>query len=233
MYSKQAAIYDSLYHFKDYAHESEYLLEVVRNRRPQARTLLETACGTGRFLQLLQPHFEVEGLDLSGEMLSIAAARVPNLPLHRGDMTAFDLHKQFDIVCCLFRSIAHVRTLEGLQAAIASMARHVSPGGLLVVDPFFTPTTFWDRHLVFNQYKGEDQQIAWMYVGKREGREVRLDMNFLVGTADEVEHFKEEVRLGLFTAEEMHAAFVAAGLSVEYDPVGPSKIGLYIGSKQG
>jgi hypothetical protein len=72
-----------------------------------------------------------------------------------------------------------------------------------------------------------------MYVGKREGREVRLDMNFLVGTADEVEHFKEEVRLGLFTAEEMHAAFVAAGLSVEYDPVGPSKIGLYIGSKQG
>jgi SAM-dependent methyltransferase len=231
MYAKMADIYDEMYHFKDYRAESDYVKAQVLQRAPSARTLLETAAGTGRFLEFLSQDFVVEGLDLSEEMLSKGRKRLPQLPFHRGDMTDFRLGRQFDVVCCLFRSIAHCKTPERFRGAILAMANHVSPGGLLLVEPFFTPDTFWDDHLVLNEYKGEDMKLVWMYVGKRTGTEVELDIHCLVGTSAGVNHFTEVVELGLFSPDQYRDAFDAAGLELEYDPVGPSGIGLYVGRK--
>jgi ubiquinone/menaquinone biosynthesis C-methylase UbiE len=233
MYRKMADVYDVMYHFKDYAREADYISRIVRSRAPRATTLLETACGTGSFLELLRREFSVTGLDLSDEMLEKASRRVPDVPLHAGNMLNFDLARQFDVVCCLFRSIAHCRTPENLNAAILSMARHVRPGGLLLIEPFFTPQAFWDDNVVLNEYKSDALKLAWMYVGKRTGTEVSQDIHCLVGTKEEVRHFTETVHLGLFTAEQFAAGFDQAGLALEYEPTGPSGIGLYIGTKPG
>lgn len=231
MYSKLADVYDQMYHFKDYARESAYMVDVIRRHQPAARTLLETACGTGRFLQHLRTEFEVEGLDMSEEMLGRGATVVPGVPLHLGDMTSFSLGRRFDVVCCLFRSIAHCRTPERFHAAIQAMAEHVQPGGLLLVEPFFTPETFWERNIVLNEYRGEDMKLSWMYVGKRHGNEVRLDIHCLVGTPDGVSHFVEAVDLGLFTPEQYREAFADAGLQMSHEAPGPSGVGLYLGRK--
>ena len=55
-----------------------------------------TACGTGRHLEYLRDRYDVEGLDISLELLTIARQRLPGIRLHHGDMTAFDLGKTFD-----------------------------------------------------------------------------------------------------------------------------------------
>jgi dTDP-3-amino-3,4,6-trideoxy-alpha-D-glucopyranose N,N-dimethyltransferase len=127
-----AAVYDATYAFKDYGADVGYLRDVIARHHPQAASLLETAAGTGRYLELLRPHFRVvEGLDLSAPMLARAADRVPGVALHEADMTDFDLGKRFDVVCCLFRSIAYCRSVERMRSAVASMARHLADGGLL------------------------------------------------------------------------------------------------------
>ncbi|MDD4914443.1 MAG: class I SAM-dependent methyltransferase [Methylococcales bacterium] len=231
MYLLMADVYDVMYHFKDYVGETPYLVNKIRAYKPEARNLLEVACGTGRFLEILQQDFKVEGLDLSQPMLDKARIRVGDAPLHLGDMADFDLDRQFDVVCCLFRSIAHCKTAERLQQAIAAMARHVSPGGLLLIEPFFTPETFWDNHVVLNEYKDDDMKLAWMYVGKREGSYVSQNNYFLVGTAEGVSHFTELVELGLYSPGQYAESFAAAGLDMVYDPVGPTGIGFYIGRK--
>ena len=110
MFSRSAHLYDAVYAFKDYAAEVERLRQVIDARVPSARTLLDVACGTGMHLAELRRWYEVEGLDLDPQLLAFARERLPDVPLHEGDMTAFDLGREFDVVTCLFSSIAYVRT---------------------------------------------------------------------------------------------------------------------------
>jgi SAM-dependent methyltransferase len=229
-----AAIYDATYAFKDYTADVAYLRESIGRHHPEAASLLETAAGTGRYLELLRPHFHiVEGLDHSGPMLARAAIRLPGVPLYEADMTDFELGKRFDVVCCLFRSIAYCGSVQRMHAAVAAMARHLAEGGLLLIEPFFTPETYWVGHVTLNQSDTSDGRIAWMYVSEREDRLARFRMHFLVGTPAGIEHFEEVHELGLFTREDYQEAFAAADLSLEYDPQGPTGIGLYIGRRRG
>jgi SAM-dependent methyltransferase len=228
-YGRFADVYDVAYHFVDYAGTAASVIDLIRARHPRAKSLLEVACGTGRYLELFTAHFEVEGLDLSPEMLARAKARLPTTPLHHRDMAEFSLGRHYDVVCCLFRSIAYVRTRERLESAIAAMALHLAPDGILLVEPFFTPETYCANRLTLNEYKREDLAVAWMYVSERTESGARFRINSLVGTPAGVDHFVEVHELGLFARDDFAAAFDAAGLRLEYDPIGPGGVGLYIG----
>src|SRR3981081_319834 len=57
----------------------------------------------------------------------------------RADLTDFDLGRTYDVVTCLFSAIAIVRTYARLELAIKSLVRHVRPGGVLIVEPWFAP----------------------------------------------------------------------------------------------
>lgn len=128
MFTDTAEFYDLFYEEKDYAGEVRRLREIVEARAPGARTLLDVACGTGMHLAELRAQYRVEGVDLDEGLLAVAAKRLPDVPMHAGDMRAFDLGRRFDVVTCLFSSIGYVRTTDGLRSAVAAMARHVAPG---------------------------------------------------------------------------------------------------------
>ncbi len=67
MYNKSAKFYDALYNFRDYKAASEKLSKIVTNYNPSAKSLLDTACGTGKHLEHLRNYFITEGLDVSEE----------------------------------------------------------------------------------------------------------------------------------------------------------------------
>lgn len=229
---KLADVYDAIYSGKDYDHDAAYLLDVIRQHRPGALTLLETACGTGQFLRRFQPELSVSGLDISPGMLARAARRVPCAELHEGDMAGFSIPKRFDVVCCLFRSIAYVRTTDRLVDAICTMSRHLAPEGIVIIEPFFTPENFWSGKLTSNHYHGDSMDITWMYASERPSSQLgRYPIHVLVGSDTGVEHFVEDHELGLFTLADFEMAFAQAGLDLVHDPVGPAGTGLYIGKR--
>jgi trans-aconitate methyltransferase len=230
-YTESAAIYDAIYHFKNYGKEVEYVLARIQERTPEARTLLDVACGTGNHIDLLKQQFEVEGLDLSVHMLEVARRKFPQVRFHQADMTGFSLGRRFDLVICLFRSIAYVRTPEKMHAAILSMAQHVAPGGMLIVEPSFTPANYWVDRVTLNEVNETDFKVAWMYVSKRMGNVSVLDTHYVVGRPSGVTHFREVHEHGLFEREHFQNAFRDAGLRLEYDSVGPTNVGLYLGRK--
>jgi SAM-dependent methyltransferase len=230
VFSRSARLYDAVYaSIRDYPREAAELDRLIQERRPGARTLLDVACGTGAHLEHLTG-YEVEGLDLDPEMLGVARERLPNVPLHEGDVADFDLGKRFDAVVCMFSSIGYVRTEERLRSAVASMARHLEPGGVLVVEPWLSPEAWVDRHVGAVFVDEPELKIARMNVGEREGNLSIFEFEYLVGTPNGLERFNERHELGLFTVEQYLEAFRAAGLEVDHDPEGPMGRGLYIGS---
>jgi SAM-dependent methyltransferase len=228
MFTRSARFYDAIYEFKDYAAESERVHELIQERNPGARSLLDVACGTGQHLEHLSNHYAVEGLDLDDELLAVARDRLPGTTLHRGDMIAFDLGRTFDAVTCLFSSIGYVRTEQNLEVAIATMARHLSPGGVLVIEPWVMPEAWEDGHIGGVFVDHDDLKIARLNTSKREGNLSVLHLAYLVATRDEISHFTEDHELALFADDHYRTALESAGLAVEHDPEGLMGRGLYI-----
>ena len=79
---------------------------------------------------------------MTPEMLEVARARHPEITFHQGDMRTFDLGRRFDVVTCLFSSIGYLRSPSDLRAAVINMARHLQPGGVLIIEPWLTEETW-------------------------------------------------------------------------------------------
>jgi len=229
MFSETAELYDRFYWWKDYDAEAARLRElIVAAGGPGGGTLLDVACGTGKHAEALAAHYAVEGMDLDPVLLECARRRLPDLPLHHGDMRDFGLGRAYHVVTCLFSSIGYTRTREGLHAAVASMARHLAPGGALAVEPWFAPGQFIPNHVHLLTHEEPDLKLVRMTHGRIEGAVSILDFEYLVGQADGITRAHERHELGLFTHDEMLAAFEAAGLRTTFDPQGLMGRGLYI-----
>ena len=228
MFTRSAHLYDTLHASKDYADEASRLRRfVAAHSTGTAATPLEVACGTGRYLELLRADFAVAGLDLDPAMLSLARQRLGDVPLYQGDMVDFAVERQFDVVVCLFGSIAYVRTTERLQQALASMIRHTRTGGLIMVEPWLGPEQALDGHLSARFVDQPDYKIARRRVSRVAGSMSLLEFHYLVATPGGVEHFSEHHELGIFSLAAYQTAFASVGLSAWHDPWGLSGWGLY------
>jgi SAM-dependent methyltransferase len=165
-------------------------------------------------------------------MLEIARQKYPEILFHHADMVDFNLGCQFDIITCLFSSIAYTKTPLRLNQALSNMAGHLKPGGVLLIEPWFSPES-WNTGIIHATYVNQpDLKIARMNFSERKDGISFFTFHYLVGTSTAVEHFTELHELGLFTEIEYREAFRAAGLEVAHDPEGLDGRGLYVGMKR-
>ncbi len=234
MFSKSAQYYDEIYASieKDYAAEAGKAHKIIQKfKQSPGKSLLDVACGTGVHAGYLNKYYQVEGVDLDPQMISVARKKHPKIRFHQGDMTDFDLGRQFDAIVCLFSSIGYVKTKSRLQKAIKTMDRHLLPGGVLLVEPWFTPKQ-WKPGRTFSLHIDKpDLKIVRMSRSGQRGKVSFIEFQYLFGTSKGIEHSVEMHELGLFTHQEYTAAFRAAGLNLTHDPKGLDDRGLYIGAK--
>jgi SAM-dependent methyltransferase len=230
MFSETPELYDIFYGSKDYTAEAARVRDfILQAGGPGGGALLDVACGTGGHVGPLGAWYAAEGVDLDEDLLAVARRKQPEVTFHHGDMMDFDLGRRFDVVTCLFSSIAYVRTAERMSAAVANLARHVAPGGALVVEPWRTPDQFVSGLVFLQTHEEEALKAVRISRSWAEGTLSILEFSYLIGTPDGVRHAQERHEIGMFTHREMADALEAAGLRVSYDPRGLIGRGLYVG----
>ncbi len=96
-------------------------------------SVLDAGCGTGRVaIELARRGVPVVGVDSDASMLATARSRGPGVTWIQADVTTLELGQVFDVV--VMAGNVPLFTPPGTQAAlVAGGARHVAPGGALVV----------------------------------------------------------------------------------------------------
>ncbi|MEV4224133.1 methyltransferase domain-containing protein [Nonomuraea sp. NPDC049725] len=231
-------IYDLLYlrRGKDYAGEADIVTSLVRERVPHADSLLDVACGTGEHLRTLRTRFSlVEGVELSAAMRARAQAKLPGVAVHPGDIRDFRLGRVFDAVCSLYSTVGYMAGTEELDAAVASMGRHVAPGGVLIVEPWYFKDGFADGHIGDDVVREDGRTIARVARSSRVGDTVRVEAHYLVADGAGVRHFEHTQVMNLFSRAEYAAAFERAGFTAEcLEETGPLLAGrsLFLGVRR-
>lgn len=230
-YENSAHLYDLMYVRRHYTTTAEEIDEILTAELPQGEDLLDVGCGTGRHLELLHDSYRGEGLDINPAMLEQTHDRCPGIPLHEADMRNFDIDRSYDVIICLFSAIGYVETAAAMRRSIERMHAHLRSPGLLIVEPWFTPESFWDGHLAANFQMESETKLAWMYRQYREDLKAVLDIHYLVGGEGQPEYIRERQDLGLFTQQEMTDAFEAVGLNASYRESEVWNRGLYVAHK--
>jgi SAM-dependent methyltransferase len=203
---------------------------LVRERHRHAVSLLDVACGTGEHARLLTERYGylVDGLDLSPDFVRIAASKLPDRSIHLADMTDFDLGCTYDAILCLFSSIGYVRTLENVRRTLTAFRRHLSPGGIVIVEPWLTPEAVRPGHVSVHTAESDSLTVCRMSHMEVDGRVSRVHFEYLIGRPEGIRHVSEIHELGLFTIAELLDCFRSAGFSVDHDPAGLMGRGLYV-----
>ena len=231
MFTESAALYDLVYSsFKNYDAETQQLATLLANVRPDVRTVLDVACGTGEHAKLLTERhgLAVDGVDLDAEFVRIAQAKNPAGRFVQGDMCEFDLGRRYDAVVCLFSSIGYVRTVDRVAQAIGRFLAHLAPNGVIVVEPWLAPGVLQDGYFGTNVAERDGIRVERRSRTEVVGRLSRLHFDYDIDDHGRKHQASEVHELGLFTLDEMRGAFEANGLHVDYDPKGLIGRGLYV-----
>ncbi|MGM0396252.1 MAG: class I SAM-dependent DNA methyltransferase [Bacillota bacterium] len=137
-YGNFAILYDTLMDDFDYAAWSEYIESIFKINRIQTGRILEMACGTGSLTEeLLKRGFQVDGFDLSEEMLAQANSKLSGrrgFRLFRMDMTEFRMDMKYQAVVAACDSINYILSEESLLGTFKRVNEHLEDDGLFIFD---------------------------------------------------------------------------------------------------
>jgi SAM-dependent methyltransferase len=204
VFDAYARYYDLLYREKDYAAESRYVSDRIRERAPGARRILELGCGTGAHaVHLAQLGYEVHGIDLSENMVQRALARkrqltadvAARISFDTGDVRSFRSGEEYDVVISLFHVMSYQTSNSDLGAAFATAAAHLQPGGLFLFDFWYGPAVLTE-HPEVRVRRLEDDTIRVVRIAEPAVHTERnvVDVNYTLFVEDKASARVEQIR---------------------------------------
>ncbi|NOR18173.1 methyltransferase domain-containing protein [candidate division WOR-3 bacterium] len=118
---------------------AKYLPGLLKKFRAKPKTLLDIACGDGRFTNIMaKKGIEVTGLDCSIHMLKYAKMRAKKtgvkIDFIHQKMQNLSVNKKFDLVTCWFDSLNYLLTKRELIRTFRNISKVLNKNGLFIFD---------------------------------------------------------------------------------------------------
>ncbi len=138
-YEALAVSYDRLTNDVDYAATVDFYFQILEREGLRPRTAVDLACGTGSVALLLaRKGMEVNGVDMSEEMLTVAVQKaqeagvMPRFACQR--LEELRLPRAVDLAVCALDSLDYITDPAACQEAIRRIYRALNPGGIFIFD---------------------------------------------------------------------------------------------------
>ena len=140
-YASLALLYDDLMSEVDHTAWGNYIDGLIRHFGAPGRSLLDVGCGTGTItIKLQQLGYDVLGIDMSSEMLAIAANKGLEVGLGIDSWLSMDMRAlqspqaSFAIAVCACDGVNYLGSNDELDGVFAGLRQALCPGGLLLFD---------------------------------------------------------------------------------------------------
>jgi ubiquinone/menaquinone biosynthesis C-methylase UbiE len=202
-----APFYDLVKSHRNHDAEAASIRGLIHQYAPQAKTVLEVACGTGTLLARLK-EYERVGVDASEPMLAVARKKLGDgVALVHGKMQDFRLPRPgADVLLLLDGAIGYAGLAE-LEPTLQQFARHLVDGGLLIVEPWYTPDEWEPKKVHVTHHADDVATVVRVAYGYPDGR---IDFHTTIGTSAGLHVFDECYDFTLHPEDVMKAAFMAA-----------------------
>ncbi|RST73936.1 class I SAM-dependent methyltransferase [Siminovitchia acidinfaciens] len=220
-YEQLAYVYDQLMADAPYDSWIEFLCKEMDRFQAPGRRVLDLACGTGELsIRLLKQGFEVTGVDMSEDMLAVAAEKAGeeglSFPLFQQDMSQLDGLPSYDIVTIFCDSLNYLESSEAVKQTFSGIYRHLNPNGLLLFD---VHSTYQMDHVFLDQtFTWNEDKIAyiWNSFQGEEPYSIEHDLTFFVldensGQYNRIEEFHKQ---RTYSVHDIEHWLVTAGFDV-------------------
>lgn len=135
-YGEFAYIYDKLMNLDiDYKKMSDYIEAVFDRCSVKPDLVLDLACGTGSLTnELAIKGYNMIGIDISADMLSVAQQKNSNILFLNQDMIKFELYGTVDAVVCMTDSINYITSDKDLEDVFLLVKNYLNPGAPFIFD---------------------------------------------------------------------------------------------------
>lgn len=217
-FSQIADVYDRFNDLSVYEYWVDYTLNSL-DRKP--KKMLDIACGTGWFTQLMIPFVDsVTGIDIDEDMLEVARQEVVNLPnveFMYGDMTCLSADlRGFDLVTCYLDSLCFLNDYEAVKEALQGMYRTLSEHGTLLFD-VWTPYQMTDVFSEF-EYFDQDESATLIWESASDAESLSVEHYLTVYRQVEGSQFERvdvELQEQTFPLEKYMDALMEAGFQAD------------------
>ena len=214
-YGEFAYIYDRLIHADmDYDKWCDYIenLFAAHDREPQ--TICELACGTGNITsRLVKRGYDITGVDISPDMLTAAADKLPQARLICCDMARFTPHEKFDAALCMIDGINYILLPEALQMTFNNVRGFLSDDGIFIFDistEYKLKNSIGNNTFIHSEY---DVFYSWQNEYHERHNISDMLLNFFVREGDNYARFEESHKQRGWTVPQIRTLLRRAGFN--------------------
>ena len=218
MYAALARVYDLLSYDFDYPAWIERYEALIRRVNPNAHEICDAGCGTGALtIGLSQKGYKLTGIDLSGDMLSVASDKArkagQQIAFVKQDMRALALPHPVDAVISACDGVNYLTKPEAVKSFFSSARACLKPGGALAFDiSNEKKLTDMGAEGIFAEETDECAYL-WQNEFNEETRLLRMDLSFYIKAPDgRYDRYEETHRQRAWRSGEIGQLLLESGL---------------------
>lgn len=184
-YAKFARVYDALMKDVPYAEWINFILE--KTAVSEGAEAFDAACGTGNAsIELLKHRFKVTAMDISEEMLQIAAERIrlegKKACLVKGDISHFSLHRPVNLITCVCDGVNYLLDVRDVQSFFDCAYHYLKNEGALAFD--ISGRYKLEKILPDNLFYEDNEDITYFWQSSYKDKLCCMELTFFIKHPD-------------------------------------------------